>query len=96
MSRFKSPVVAAIASAALTASVVGGVAIAQMSTSVITACVAEHNGNVRIVGSARDCKPNEAVRTWNEQGEAGPQGILGRTGPTAFLGGPECRAKACL
>lgn len=80
MSRFRSPVVAAIASAALTATVVGGVAIAQTSSSVITACVAETSGNVRIVSDVSDCKPNETSQTWNQQGPQGPQGPQGTTG----------------
>lgn len=77
MSKLKSPIVTAIASAALTAAVVGGVAIAQTSSSVITACVAENTGNVRIVASASACRPNETSRTWNQQG---PQGPAGRDG----------------
>lgn len=77
MSKLKSPIVAAIASAALTAAVVGGVAIAQTSSSVITACVAENTGNVRIVASASACRPNETSQTWNQQG---PQGPAGRDG----------------
>ncbi len=87
MSRLKSPFVAAIASAALTASVVGGVAIAQTATSpVITACVAENSGNVRIVKSTTDCKANETVTTWNQQGETGPQGIPGTAGADGVSG----------
>ena len=75
MNRLKSPFVAAVVSAALTAVVVGGVAIAQTGSSVITACVAENSGNVRIVNSASDCKPNETSQTWNQQG---PQGFVVR------------------
>lgn len=78
MRKFKSPITAAIASAALTASVVGGVAIAQTSSSEIRACVAENSGNVRIVSNAGDCKPNESSTSWNQQG---PQGAKGETGP---------------
>ena len=80
MRNLKSPVVAAIASAALTASVVGGVAIAQTSGE-ITACVAENSGNVRIVRSANDCKPNESSTFWSQQGPQGPQGLQGEPGP---------------
>lgn len=79
----KSPVVAAIVSAVATASVVGGVAMAQTSASaVITACVAESNGNVRIVSNASDCKANERLTTWNQQG---PQGLPGPPGPARFV-----------
>jgi uncharacterized membrane-anchored protein YitT (DUF2179 family) len=74
--RFKSPVVAAIASAVLTATVVGGVAIAQTSTdsAEIIACVAENSGNVRIIQPTNDCKPNEVKTTWQQQGPVGPPG----------------------
>lgn len=76
MSKFKSPVVAAFASATLTASILGGIAIAQTGTpTVITACVAEQSGNVRIVSDAGACKPNEAATTWNQQGAQGVPGI---------------------
>ncbi len=79
--RFKSPVVAAIVSAVLTATVVGGVAIAQTSTDAkITACVAVNSGNVRIVGSYDDCKPNETKTVWNQQGPTGPPGPQGPPG----------------
>lgn len=79
MFRLKPPIASAVASAALTASVVGGVAIAQTSApAVITACVAENSGNVRIVSSASDCKANETVTTWNEQDVPGPDGPAGQ------------------
>jgi len=79
----KSPAVAAILSAAVAAGVVGGVALAQTSApAVITACVADGTGNVRIVGSAGDCRSNERPTTWNQQG---PQGQLGPAGPAAFV-----------
>lgn len=90
MSTLKSPIVAAIASAALTAGVVGGVAIAQTSTpTVVTACVAEGSGNVRIVSSASDCRSNETTTSWNQQGPQGlqgPQGPQGAEGPTGATG----------
>ncbi|HEX2054572.1 MAG TPA: hypothetical protein VHJ78_12710 [Actinomycetota bacterium] len=81
MRRMKSPVAAAVASSILTASLVGGVAIAQTSEpAVITACVQSHNGSVRIVGSAEDCKSNESGLVWNQQGPQGPQGLPGEKG----------------
>lgn len=90
MSRFKSPVVVAVASAALTASIAGGVAMAQTSGT-ITACVADNSGNVRIVGSSADCKPNEMATAWSQQGPQGPQGPQGVPGPQGPHGvpGPE-------
>lgn len=90
--RFKSPVIAAVTSAVLTASVVGGVAIAQTSASdAITACVAENSGNVRIVGSTSDCRANEVPRTWYEKGDKGdpgPPGPKGDPGPQGDPGPP--------
>jgi hypothetical protein len=93
MSTRKSPLVAAIASAALTATLVGGVAIAQTSSpAVITACVSNSNGNVRIVARADECKTNETGLAWNQQGlqgpqgEAGPQGLQGPQGETGPQG----------
>ena len=80
MSRFRSPVVAAVASAVVTAAVVGGVAIAQTPPTTINACVANSTGSVRIVDSVGDCKANETARTWNEKGDPGPQGPQGLKG----------------
>ena len=80
MGRFTSPLIAAIAGAGLTAAVVGGVAIAQSSDEVI-ACVAQTSGNVRIVTSADDCKPNENDMSWSRQGPAGLPGPQGERGP---------------
>src|SRR5919199_139887 len=62
------------------AAVVGGVAIAQSSDEVI-ACVAQTTGNVRIVTSADDCKPNENDMSWSRQGPAGLPGPQGERGP---------------
>jgi hypothetical protein len=88
--RFKSPVIAAIASAGLTASVVGGVAIAQTdTTNVITGCIAANSGNVRIVASDEACKGNETRLTWNQRGPAGSDGNTVRNGtgaPPAMVG----------
>jgi hypothetical protein len=87
MSRRKSPLVAAIASAALTATLVGGVAIAQTSSpAVITACVSDSNGSVRIVAGADECRSNETDLTWNQQGLQGVQGPQGEAGPQGLQG----------
>ncbi len=88
MSRFRSPVVAAIASAAVTAGVVGGVAIAQTAPTTINACVANQTGSVRIVGGASDCKANESFTTWNQKGEKGDQGLQGLKGDPGDKGDP--------
>ncbi len=88
MGRFKSPIIAAIASAGLTAALVGGVAIAQTSNEII-ACVAENSGNVRIVTSADDCKPNENDMSWSEQGPAG-QDATAPAGAVMFFNLTSC------
>ena len=86
---FRSPVAAAVAGAALTAALVGGVAVAQTSTpAVVAACVHKQTGDVRIVGTADDCRPTENIITWNQAGVAGPQGPPGPQGPTGPPGPP--------
>jgi hypothetical protein len=86
MRRFTSPFFAAITGAVVTAIIVGGVAIAQTSApGVITACVAETGGNVRIVSSASDCRANETTASWNQQGPQGQPGLPGQPRFTATL-----------
>lgn len=85
VNRVKSPVVVALASALLTAGLVGGVAIAQTGPSVITACVEENSGNVRIVSSASDCKRSETSTSWNQQGPQGEPGTDGRDGVSGWI-----------
>lgn len=81
MRRLQSPLAAALASSLLTATLVGGVAVAQTSQPpVITACVQSQTGNVRIVDAPADCKPNESGMAWNQQGPPGPQGEPGPQG----------------
>jgi hypothetical protein len=81
-----SRIFSAVAGTAVAATIVGGVAIAQTtSATVITACVAETNGNVRLVGSAGDCKPNETTTTWNQQGPQGIPGVSGRDGVSGWI-----------
>ena len=82
----KPSAVAAIAGALVIGSVFGGVAMAQSTSPVITACVATNNGGVRVVDGASACKPNETVVSWNQQGPAGPPGPQGPTGPTGPTG----------
>ncbi|HEX2053331.1 MAG TPA: hypothetical protein VHJ78_06375 [Actinomycetota bacterium] len=82
----KSPLVVAVVTALVTACVVGGVAIAQ-TNEVITACVGPST-NVRIVGDAADCKTNERLLTWNQQGAPGPQGPQGVPGVDGADGAP--------
>ena len=58
------------------------------SGDVIAACVNGNNGNVRIVGSANDCREPEYYMAWNVAGQPGPQGVQGETGPTGAQGEP--------
>ena len=83
MRRFaSSPVLAAIVSAVVTASVVGGVAVAQTSaTDEVKACINRENGIPRLVGSEADCRANESFLTWNQKGVKGDQGPVGPIGP---------------
>ncbi len=58
---------------------------------VITACVHENNGNIRIVSSANDCKKQERVLQWGGSGQgspgpAGQQGPVGPQGPPGLSG----------
>ena len=78
MKLMNSPLVVAVVTALVTACVVGGVAIAQ-TNGVITACVGP-SANVRIVGDAGECRTNEELVTWNQQGAPGPQGPQGERG----------------
>ncbi len=89
MTAIKSPILAAVTSAALTAVLVGGVALAQTTTTpVISACVHNATGNVRIVTAQSDCTPNETFTTWNQKGEKGDTGPVGPTGPQGSQGAP--------
>jgi hypothetical protein len=48
----------------------------------IFACARKHDGRLRLVARARDCRPSEVPISWNVQG---PQGISGQPG----LPGPQ-------
>jgi hypothetical protein len=78
-------VVAAIVSAGVAYSSGGS------ASSTLTACVNETNGNMRLVGSASDCRQHESAVTWNSEGTAGPTGPTGPQGPTGARGatGPQ-------
>src|SRR5262249_42334945 len=61
------------------------------ATGQIVACVKDENGQVRIVGSAGDCKGQEHVVQWDSSGSPGPQGPPGPTCPQGPAGpaGPQ-------
>lgn len=48
---------------------------------VITACVHNNSGDVRIVAHAAQCHANEVAITWNKKGPQGPTGPTGPQGP---------------
>src|SRR6185437_2731107 len=50
-------------------------------SSTLTACVNDTNGNMRLVGSASDCRQHESAVSWNAEGQAGATGPTGPTGP---------------
>jgi hypothetical protein len=60
----------------------GGVAAAAIpgSDGTIRACYQKGNGNLRVVDSSGDCRPNEAPLDWNRTGERGATGATGATG----------------
>ena len=91
-----------VASAALVVGVVGGgvaaagLAFASTSTtSTLIACKG-HEGSLRLVSSASDCRRNETVVQWNVTGPTGPQGPTGPTGPKGPTGpaGPAATSTA--
>lgn len=56
------------------------------STGVITACVTERGGSIRIPAANEACRKGETMLTWNQTGPAGPAGPAGPTGPTGPIG----------
>lgn len=63
-----------------------GVASAQ---STLSACYNQTNGNLRLVGSAADCRQGERFAQWSvtgPQGPAGPAGVQGPAGPAGPAG----------
>ena len=101
MRKLRSPLVAAVISAAVTALIVGGVSFAQTTAPTITACVHKESGNVRIVADSGGCRTNETATTWNQQGvkgDTGPVGPPGPAGPTGPQGpaGIPCPQPGCI
>jgi len=99
--RLRSQVTVGMVGAALTATILGSIAFAETATTaVITACAQDKTGDLRLVQSASDCKKNEALTTWSQQGPQGlpgpvgpagpqgPQGSFGLQGPKGDTGGP--------
>jgi hypothetical protein len=84
---------AVLLAVAVAAIVSAGVAYssAESGSSTLTACVNDTNGNMRLVGSASDCRQHETAVSWNAEGTAGPTGPTGATGPTGPQGatGPQ-------
>lgn len=54
---------------------------------VIHACY-KSSGDLRVVQSAADCKPNETALTWSQTGPAGPAGPAGPQGNPGANGAP--------
>jgi hypothetical protein len=78
---------ASIIGLVLSLAVLGGVAAAQTTApSTVVACVHKTTGNLRVVGSANDCKTQETALEWSRNGGGvGPEGPEGPAGPE----GPE-------
>lgn len=88
MRRLWSPLVAMLAMVGA-ATLAGGIARAQVGDEpvhVVSACVAQTTGNLRIVTSETQCRSNERFRTWNRVGEPGSPGAAGATGQTGQAG----------
>jgi Collagen triple helix repeat (20 copies) len=59
------------------------------SASVINACMLNHVGTIRLVGSAGQCVPQvESAISWNVQGPTGDAGPAGQIGPQGADGAP--------
>ncbi|MFN8585478.1 MAG: hypothetical protein U0446_09195 [Dehalococcoidia bacterium] len=93
--RFRSQLIGVAAGAAVTAALLGGVAVVSAhggDTNSIHACVNKTNGQVRVVGASEDCKVPEYALDWRIAGPAGasgstgPQGASGPTGPQGATG----------
>lgn len=67
-----------------------GAASAQ-SPSSLSACYNANNGNIRLVGSAADCRQGEKFAQWNVTGPQGPAGPVGAQGQPGLTGvqGPQ-------
>ena len=57
-------------------------------TGLISACVNNSSGDIKIVAGTGPCKTNEMLLTWNQTGPQGPTGATGATGPQGFKGDP--------
>jgi hypothetical protein len=73
-------VLAAVVSAGVAYSSGGSV------SSTLTACANQTNGDMRLVGSASDCRQHETAVTWNVEGQTGTTGPTGPTGPQGPTG----------
>ena len=64
------------------------VVFARDTGTVISACVQNANGSMRIVTNTTSCKNSETLLQWNQQGPAGPMGPAGpATNGPAITGG---------
>lgn len=66
----------------------GGAAVAAVpeGDGTIHGCYDVHNGKLRVVSSAGDCRNQERAISWNQQGPAGPKGDPGPVGPKGDTG----------
>ena len=67
----------------------GGIAAAAIpdSSGAIHGCYQKNNGNLRVVGSASDCRNSETAIQWNQKGQPGQPGSDGPPGPPGPAGG---------
>ena len=81
MSRYR--LFTAAASIAVLGAVTGA---ARRNNSTITACVHEHNGQIRIVPATASCPRGSYLLEWNREGVAGVPGRAGAVGPVGPIG----------
>jgi hypothetical protein len=75
---------AALAASAVTAALIGGIAVAKIPSAdgTITGCYDKRTGALRVIDAERGrrCKASEIRVSWNQRGPAGPQGAAGAAG----------------
>src|SRR5467141_1868538 len=71
--------------------ILGGLAPAQVSNSLIYACVNNGSGTIHIVAAGAPCQSNEISLVWNAVGPQGPAGPVGPAGAPGAVGatGPQ-------
>lgn len=77
------PSPAIVVSAVALVGAFGGAALATSAPggSVIHGCAKKSTGALRVVKAGKKCRRGERALSWNRQGQPGPRGVTGGTGP---------------